>query len=117
LKIGVGSMNPNKVKSVENVMKKIYTQEHLEVIGLNINSKISSQPFNGETIEGAINRSEEVIHKVLQGKEVGDVMDEFVGIENVGKKMWAIGILSKGIINRSDLTQQAVLTANDPKNQ
>ena len=170
MKVGVGSKNPNKVKSVESVMKKIYTQEHLEVIGLDINSKISSQPFNGETIEGAINRAKEVmnkidadlavgieaglfrfpflstnyldihwcaiqdkmkkitigcscgfelppevIHKVLKGKEVGDVMDEFVGIEDIGKKMGAIGILSKGIIDRSDLAQQAVLTAMIPR--
>ena len=171
MKVGVGSKNPNKVKSVESVMKKIYTQEHLEVIGLDINSKISSQPFNGETIEGAINRAKEVMNKIdadlavgieaglfrfpflstdyldihwcaIQdkmkkitigcssgfelpskvvyqvkkcGKEVGKAMDEFVGIDDIGRKMGAIGILSKGILDRTGLTEQAVLMAMIPR--
>ncbi|WP_455276264.1 inosine/xanthosine triphosphatase [[Eubacterium] cellulosolvens] len=170
MKIGVGSENPNKVKSVESVMKKIYAQEDLKVVGLNVNSKISSQPFNEETIKGAINRAgevmniidadlaigieaglfsfpflstnyldihlcaiqdkmkkitigsscgfelpQEVINRVLQDREVGDVMDEFVGMKNIGKKMGAIGIFSKGLIDRSDLVQQAVLTAMIPR--
>ncbi len=42
-----------------------------------------------------------VIPRIIEeGKEVGEIMDEIVGINEVGKKMGAIGILSNGIMNR-----------------
>jgi len=55
-----------------------------------------------------------VIEKVLRGKEVGDVMDEITGIQNLGEKTGAIHYLTKGVISRSELTRIAVTMALIP---
>ncbi len=56
-----------------------------------------------------------VIEEVLKGKEVGEVMEKISGIKEIGKKMGAIGFLSKGLIDRVSLTEQAVLSALLPR--
>ena len=56
-----------------------------------------------------------VLAEVLAGREVGDVMSELTGIEELGKKMGAIGYLSHGIIDRTQLTEQSVLMALIPR--
>lgn len=56
-----------------------------------------------------------VLDKVLAGKEVGDVMSELTGIKNMGKKMGAIGYLSKGMLDRTGLTEQSVFMALIPR--
>lgn len=56
-----------------------------------------------------------VVDKVLKGKEVGDVMDELTGVENLGEKMGAISYLSQGNLNRTSNTEQCVLMAMIPR--
>ena len=56
-----------------------------------------------------------VIAEVLAGREVGDVMSELAGIEGLGKKMGAIGYLSHGALDRTQLTEQSVLMALIPR--
>lgn len=56
-----------------------------------------------------------VIEKVLAGRSVGDVMSELAGIEKLGYKIGAIGYLSKGLLTREELTEQAVLMALIPR--
>ena len=59
---------------------------------------------------------QDVIYQIIKkGKEVGEVMDEIAGMNGVGKRMGAIGILSKGIMNRIHLNEQAVLMAMIPR--
>ena len=41
-----------------------------------------------------------VAQRVLNGMELGEAMDEFAGIENVKHKMGAIGVLTRGLIDR-----------------
>lgn len=48
-------------------------------------------------------------------KEIGEVMDELTGIKDLGKKIGAIGILTKGHLNRTEMTEQAVLMAFIPR--
>jgi inosine/xanthosine triphosphatase len=57
----------------------------------------------------------QVISEVLSGREVGDVMSEVSGIENLGKKLGAIGYLSHGMLDRTQLTEQSVLMALIPR--
>jgi inosine/xanthosine triphosphatase len=57
----------------------------------------------------------DVIAEVLAGKEVGDAMSAVSGIEDLGKKMGAIGYLSHGLLDRTQLTEQAVLMALIPR--
>lgn len=54
LKIYVGSQNPTKVESVKHAFPD------MEVIGMEVESKVAAQPFSDEeTLEGAINRARE----------------------------------------------------------
>ena len=58
----------------------------------------------------------DAIYQIFKkGKEVGEVMDEIAGMNDVGKGMGAIGMLSKGIMNRMHLNEQAVLMAMIPR--
>ncbi len=56
-----------------------------------------------------------VISEALSGREVGDVMSEISGIENLGKNLGAIGYLSHGMLDRTQLTEQSVLMALIPR--
>ncbi|MGA9139160.1 MAG: inosine/xanthosine triphosphatase [Methanocella sp.] len=56
-----------------------------------------------------------VISEVLAGREVGDVMSEVSGIEDLGKSLGAIGYLSHGMLDRTQLTEQSVLMALIPR--
>jgi inosine/xanthosine triphosphatase len=56
-----------------------------------------------------------VLGEVLSGKEVGDVMSRVAGIENLGEKQGAIGVLSKGMLTRTQLTEQSVFMALIPR--
>ncbi|RLI84260.1 inosine/xanthosine triphosphatase [Archaeoglobales archaeon] len=165
VKVVVGSKNPVKVEGVRQAFLQYF--DEVEVSSREVDSGVGSQPFNDDSIKGAINRalnsySEEfdfsvgveaglfsvkrtitgfidfqvsaiydgsrisvgfgpgfeypplVVEEVLKGKEVGDVMDEFTGIENLGEKTGAIHFLTKGKISRTDLTRLSVTTALIP---
>jgi inosine/xanthosine triphosphatase len=171
MRIALGSENPIKIQAVKNVFSKIYPNLKLHIFSVKIVSNVPDQPFNQDTIKGAINRAKEVmaitetdlaigieagllefpltlsgyfdmqwcaiidknmkitlgcssgfelplkiVHQaVTDGKEVGKLMDEMTSINDVGRKMGAIGILSKGIMNRIHLNEQAVLMAMIPR--
>lgn len=164
MKVAVGSVNPVKVKAVENVFSVVYGAVLVE--GVKVASGVPPQPFGEETVTGAVNRAKEayapekydlgvgieaglfevgdfmldvqycaiydgdwltlgcgsgfeypsvVLREVLGGKEVGDVMSRVAGVENLGEKQGAIGVLSKGMLSRTQLTEQSVLMALIPR--
>jgi len=49
-----------------------------------------------------------VANKILAGGELGPVMDEITGIEEVKKKMGAVGILTKNLINRTQAYESII---------
>jgi inosine/xanthosine triphosphatase len=57
----------------------------------------------------------EVVKEVLKGVEVGDVMDRVTGVEDLGQKKGAVSILSHDMLNRTENTEQCVLTAMIPR--
>jgi len=57
----------------------------------------------------------EVVKEVLNGVEVGDVMDKITGVEELGQKKGAVSYLSRDMINRTENTEQCVLTAMIPR--
>lgn len=57
----------------------------------------------------------EVIQAVLKGGTVGDTMSKITEIEKIGHKMGSIGYLSDGLIDRTSLTEVAVLMALIPR--
>ena len=168
-KILVGSKNPVKISSVETAFLKYF--ESISVIGFDVNSKVSDQPVNEETFEGAKNRALELIEKdkkenlganyfvgieggiiqlyskwfafgcmcianregktgfgtsahfelpkgivdkLMNGKELGDVMDEIQNKSNTKQKHGAIGYFTNGIMSRSELYVPGLITALIP---
>ena len=57
----------------------------------------------------------EVTQAALSGHAVGDIMSGMTGIEGIGHKSGSIGYLSAGLINRTSLTELAVLMALIPR--
>jgi inosine/xanthosine triphosphatase len=57
----------------------------------------------------------EVIAEVLKGRTVGDTMSRITEIEDIGHKMGSVGYLSDGLIDRTSLTEIAVLMALIPR--
>lgn len=56
-----------------------------------------------------------VLEAVDAGEEVGDVMSAISGIDDVGAKQGAIGVLTDGAIDRTALTEWAVWMALVPR--
>jgi inosine/xanthosine triphosphatase len=163
MKVLVGSKNPVKIEATKEAFKKYFG--NVEVVGIEVNSKVSKQPIGMETFVGAKNRVEElkkfeadfyvgieggimnmferwfafavvcisdkhgkcgygvssffelpqiVINEIKNGKELGEVMDELTRRENTKQKEGAIGILTKGIIDRKSLYVPAIVCALIP---
>ncbi len=58
---------------------------------------------------------DEVAASVRNGKTVSEAMNEIYGKEDIGHNEGAIGFLTKGILNRKELTEQSVLAALVPR--
>ncbi len=58
---------------------------------------------------------EKVIAEVKKGRSIGEAMQDLTGINNIGSKKGAIGFLTKNIIDRTLLTEQAVIMAMVPR--
>lgn len=56
-----------------------------------------------------------VIKRVMEGFEVGDVMDEVTGVDDLGQKKGAVSHLSHDMLNRTENTEECVLTAMIPR--
>lgn len=168
-KVLVGSKNPVKITSVKVAFEKYF--DNIEVIGINAKSKVSDQPVNEETFDGAKNRAlqlfnnnkeenlsadyfvgieggiiqlyskwfafgcmciinnegitgfgtsahfelpKKVVDKLLNGKELGDVMDEIQKESNTKQKQGAIGYFTNGVMSRSELYVPGLITALIP---
>ncbi len=57
----------------------------------------------------------EVTDAVLDGRSVGDTMSAITGIEDIGRRSGSIGYLSDGLIDRTALSEIAVLMALIPR--
>ena len=56
-----------------------------------------------------------VVERVKAGKTVGDAIAEFTGEKGIGQRAGAIGFLSEGRMDRTRLTEDAVLMAMVPR--
>jgi len=72
MKILVGSENKVKVDAVAEAFGKFYSE--IEVLGINVQSGVSDQPFNAETYAGAENRAKFLFYSETEA-------DFYVGIE------------------------------------
>ncbi len=165
MRVIAGTKNPAKLKGIEEAFKKFFGE--VELFSTNVDPEVPSQPFNDETVIGAINRAKkafkdgfdfsvgveaglfknkftitgyidfqvacifdgkkftigfgpgfeyptEVVKEVKKGNEVGEIMERITGIRNLGKKIGAIGFLTRENIKRENLTEIAVIMALIP---
>ena len=57
----------------------------------------------------------QVVERVKGGRTVGDVMGEVAGVADIGAKQGAVGWLSRGALDRAELTRGAVVMAMLPR--
>ena len=60
LKVNVGSTNPSKIRAVRRVFEDIFPFE-IEIKGISVDSNVSPQPLDDETVKGAINRAKNAL--------------------------------------------------------
>ncbi len=73
-----------------------------------------SENKRGESRSACLMLPPEVLTKVEQGKELGDVMDEVFATENIKQKGGAIGLLTHHQLTRSSVYHQALVLALIP---
>jgi inosine/xanthosine triphosphatase len=75
--------------------------------------------YDGEKITLGVSAGFEyppmVLEEVLMGKEVGDIMDRITGVNDLGEKNGAVSHLTRGILNRTENTEECVLMAMVPR--
>lgn len=76
MKILVGSKNPVKLNAVRETFSLYFN--HIEVIGIDVNSNVPDQPINEETFAGAENRADALRKINSEQSLMGDFL---VGIE------------------------------------
>ena len=169
MKILVGSQNPVKIGATKEAFLKYF--EKVEVAGIEVDSKVSSQPIGEKTFEGAKNRvlelkrinetknlnaqfcvgveggiiklyskwfcfsgmciidnrgkigfgtsscfelPNQIVKKLLNGVELGEVMDKIIGDHNTKQKGGAIEFFTKGIMERKDIYVSGLIVALIP---
>lgn len=102
MKIAVGSQNPVKIKAVELAMAKIWPNETIEVISVDVPSGISDQPLShDEAIIGATNRAKLALEKLNTDFGIGlegNIVDNKHGMFLSG---WVVVIDKTGKIGLS----------------
>lgn len=72
---------------------------------------VDSQGRKGVGHGGRFLLPEGVAAEVRKGRELGPVMDEFIGEHNVKQRQGAVGVFTKGRISRTELSENAVILA------
>jgi inosine/xanthosine triphosphatase len=75
---------------------------------------IESPTHRGESRSASLMLPPEVIQKLESAHELGDVMDEVFGTQNIKQKGGAIGLLTHNILSRSCVYHQALILALIP---
>ncbi|PMH39720.1 inosine/xanthosine triphosphatase [Vibrio sp. 10N.286.49.B3] len=75
---------------------------------------IESQNQRGESRSASLMLPPLVIEKLKTAHELGDVMDELFGTDNVKQKGGAIGLLTQDLLSRSAVYHQALILALIP---
>lgn len=60
---------------------------------------------------GGIELPKKIVEKVLEGEELGDVMDNIIGIKETKRKMGAVGILTNGMVDRQEAWEKTLIYA------
>jgi len=169
MKILVGTKNPVKLEAAKEAFELYH--ETVEVISLEVDSGVKTQPINEETYLGAENRAlalkklnsresfgadymigieggiketfgrwfafgcmclidkhgnksfgtsahfqlpQNVVKRLLNGEELGHVMDDIQNEKNTKQKLGAIGYFTEGKMNRKELYIPGIISAIIP---
>jgi inosine/xanthosine triphosphatase len=169
VKVLVGSENRLKLEAAEEVFSRYFGE--VEVIGVEVDGTVSSQPLASETLEGAKNRALEVsrinderrldakffvgveggilklfskwfalsvmcimddmgrtgygtspmfelpgviAQQLLEGSELGDVMDRVTGQRGTKEGQGAAGFFTKGVMDRKRICADGLVAALVP---
>ncbi|WP_425666416.1 inosine/xanthosine triphosphatase [Vibrio tubiashii] len=75
---------------------------------------VESQTQRGESRSASLMLPPVVIEKLQHANELGDVMDEIFGTENIKQKGGAISLLTHDLLTRSSIYHQALILALIP---
>ncbi len=75
---------------------------------------IESQTHRGESRSASLMLPPEVLEKLQHANELGDVMDQVFGTDNIKQKGGAIGLLTQFQLTRSSVYHQALILALIP---
>ncbi|GAA5647159.1 MULTISPECIES: inosine/xanthosine triphosphatase [Vibrio] len=75
---------------------------------------IESPTQRGESRSASLMLPPKVLEKLAQANELGDVMDEVFGTDNIKQKGGAIGLLTQHQLTRSSVYHQALILALIP---
>ncbi len=75
---------------------------------------VESKTQRGESRSASLMLPPEVIEKLQHANELGDVMDEVFGTDNIKQKGGAIGLLTQHLLTRSSVYHQALILALIP---
>ena len=75
---------------------------------------IESHSQRGESRSASLMLPPEVLQKLTQAHELGDVMDEVFATQNIKQKGGAISLLTQGQLTRSSVYHQALILALAP---
>ncbi|MCK6264887.1 inosine/xanthosine triphosphatase [Vibrio sp. ZSDE26] len=75
---------------------------------------IESQHKRGESRSASLMLPPEVLCKLANANELGDVMDEVFGTQNIKQQGGAIGLLTHNLLSRSSVYHQALILALIP---
>lgn len=72
MKIALGSKNPAKLKAVKTAFEKMFPNDELIFVSLEVDSGVADQPLNDEeTVKGAINRAKRALESAKADYGVG----------------------------------------------
>ncbi|WP_185936932.1 DUF84 family protein, partial [Acinetobacter baumannii] len=75
---------------------------------------IESASQRGEARSATLPLPDVILEQVRAGEALGPVMSQYTGIDQIGRKEGAIGVLTGGRLTRSSVYHQAVVLALSP---
>jgi len=76
--------------------------------------RISDGKQEGRARSASLQLPAAAVHRLAQGEELGDVMDDLFGTQNIKQAGGAIGLLTQHKLSRSSVYQQALVLALIP---
>lgn len=88
MKVAVGSTSPVKIQAVKEAFREVFKK--VEIVGVKVDSGVSSQPFKEEIIKGSLNRAKNALK--LTSADFGVGIES--GVTKLGEKWYNLGFIT-----------------------